>query len=125
MDETKTRDNDARSISYLIRDCYKIAKDHGWWDDSSAPINFPEKLALIHSEVSEALEEYRNPEHPIGELYFVGDNKKPEGVPAELADVLIRIFDLCGHYGIDLENAVYQKMLYNTSRPFRHGGKRA
>jgi NTP pyrophosphatase (non-canonical NTP hydrolase) len=114
---------EGKNISSLITTCYNTAKEKGWWDDSSAPINFPEKLALIHSEVSEALEEYRNGKHPIGELYFV--DGKPEGVPAELADVLIRIFDLCGHYGIDLEHAVYQKMLYNTGRPFRHGGKKA
>jgi len=123
MDESK--DINDKSLSCLVVECYGIAKDHGWWDDSSAPINFPEKLALIHSEVSEALEEYRNAKHPIGELYFSGDDKKPEGVPAELADVLIRIFDLCGHYGIDLEDAVDKKMRYNNTRPFRHGGKRA
>lgn len=48
---------------------------------------------------------------------------KTEGIPSELADTVIRIFDLCGYYGIDLETAILEKMKYNKVRPYRHGGK--
>jgi NTP pyrophosphatase (non-canonical NTP hydrolase) len=66
-------------------------------------------LALIHSEVSEALEADRK-----------GD---VENFKEELADVCIRIFDLCGLKGIDLEKAITKKMDYNKSRTYKHGGK--
>ena len=52
------------------------------------------------------------------------DGKKPEGIPIELADVLIRVFDFCGKHGIDLEAAVLEKMAFNRTRPVRHGGKK-
>ena len=47
--------------------------------------------------------------------------EKPEGVAVELADAVIRIADLCGHLGIDLEAAIALKMDYNETRPFKHG----
>ena len=48
---------------------------------------------------------------------------KPIGVPSEIADLVIRIFDFAGEHGIDLERAVTEKMAYNKTRPFRHGNK--
>lgn len=48
---------------------------------------------------------------------------KPEGVPSELADIIIRVLDMCGWYGIDIEAAVAEKMEYNETRSYRHGGK--
>lgn len=53
------------------------------------------------------------------------DHLKPEGFPIEIADALIRIFDLAGAHGIDLDEAVRIKMAYNATRPVRHGGKLA
>lgn len=49
----------------------------------------------------------------------------PDGIPSELADILIRVFDICGAYGVDIETAVREKMAFNARRPERHGGKRA
>ena len=43
----------------------------------------------------------------------------------ELADTLIRIFDMCAAYELDIENALEIKMEFNKSRPYRHGNKKA
>ena len=48
-------------------------------------------------------------------------HKKPEGVAVELADAVIRIADLCGYLGIDLDAVISEKMAYNETRPFKHG----
>lgn len=74
------------------------------------------RIALIHSELSEAVEALRD---GYVETYHVGD--KPEGFPVEIADAVIRIGDLCGWLGIDLDAAVEAKMEFNRTRPFRHG----
>lgn len=108
------------NIKQLVEESHKIAKEKGWWDGPTAP-NFPEKLMLIVSECSEALEDYRDGKSLIE---TTRDEKgKPCGVPSELADVVIRVADLCGYYGIDLAKAVSEKIEYNKSRPRRHGGK--
>jgi NTP pyrophosphatase (non-canonical NTP hydrolase) len=74
------------------------------------------------SELAEALEEYRE-NKPL--RYRVASNlEKPEGIAAELADVIIRVGDLAGILGFDLEDAVREKMEYNSKRSFMHGGKR-
>lgn len=68
------------------------------------------EVALIHSEVSEALEDFRK-----------GDR---EHFSEEIADVVIRCLDLCGGMGIDLDAAVAAKLAKNRQRGFRHGGKK-
>lgn len=105
-----------RNLNEYARDARETAVAHGF---SFADV--PTRIALIHSELSEALEEHRNG-HPAHELYF-GLDGKPEGVPAEMADVLIRVFDFCGALNIDIEAAVEGKMEYNKGRTFMHGGK--
>lgn len=106
-------------INEVAKGIHENAVEHGWWDEERG---FPEVLALIHSEVSEALEEYRSG-HEATEIYY-GDNGKPEGIPIELADVIIRVLDYCGCKGIDIDAAITQKHEYNKSRPYRHGGKK-
>lgn len=112
------------TIKEWVKEIHENAKTHGWWDNGER--NFGELLMLIVSEASEALEEYRNG-HPVTETYYSTDkqgNPKMEGVPSELADIVIRVCDLCGHYGIDLEAVITEKHAYNKSRPYKHGGKR-
>lgn len=103
-----------------VRDkAYATSSSNGFWDAPEP--NIPEKLALIHSEVSEALEEIRSGGSTSGVHYT--EAGKPEGFASELADVIIRVGDLCGHLGIDLEEIVRIKMEYNASRPYKHGRK--
>ncbi len=74
------------------------------------------KIALMHSELSEALEGIRK-------------DLKDDHLPhlsmevCELADVMIRIADYVGAYGLPLEQAIKEKMQYNSGRPFLHGKK--
>lgn len=129
-------------LNALAHEIHAVAVAKGWWDGER---DFGMLLALIHSEVSEALEEYRagNRTHvyyqPIGtkQQYTsvsydaLPDDVKarimaqPEGIGIELADVIIRVLDLCAQYEIDIDDAVKRKMAYNRTRPHRHGGKLA
>ncbi len=108
------------NINDYVQSSYQNAKDHGWHD---ANRTVGDLICLMHSELSEALEEHRNG-HAPAEVYF-NENKpnKPEGIPVELADCIIRIFDFCGLHEIDLESILKQKMEYNKTRPYRHGNK--
>ena len=103
------------TINELVEVAHYFAASKGFWDDEP---NLGEKIALIHSELSEALEEVRAGHKP-DEVYEV--NGKPEGLPIELADAVIRIADLCGYYDIDLNEAVDKKIMYNDRRPTKHG----
>lgn len=109
------------TLKELVESAHMNSVMKGWYDGEDAKRNIPEMLALIHSEVSEALEDYRTGTM----LEDVTVHGKPIGFPSELADVVIRIGDLCGYLGIDLEAAVTDKMAYNATRPYRHGGKKA
>ena len=82
-------------------------------------------MALVHSEISEALEVYRDLGKEGLSKNWNEENGKPEGFTVELADAIIRIADMCGAYGLDLEESLTKKMEYNKSRPYRHGGKKA
>ena len=133
-------------LNELAKEIHENAVAHGWWDEERS---LPEILMLCVSELSEALEEYRagrpmlwhaceeaEASHPCDpkdyhdcikagkteECRYYG--QKPEGIAVEMADCMIRILDWCGREGIDIERVIAEKMAYNKTRPYRHGGKR-
>ena len=113
------------------------------WDTSRAMVADPEAfdprhhvahkiadLGLITTEVAEAIEEVRHGHEmtetyypSVGSLFTEPPVHKPEGIPSELADVIIRVLDIADAYGIDLGAAVVEKLNHNATRGLHHGGK--
>ena len=126
------------TVNEFAKEVHENAVAHGWWETARS---FPEVAALIHSEVSEALEEWRdgnptiygNCSIPGGVCEFKdscdkdekADACKPEGVAVELCDAIIRILDYLAYMGVDVEAVLMAKHEYNKGREYRHGGKRA
>ncbi len=88
--------------------------------------NAAEQIALMHSELSEALEALREKGTSLGDSWHKQDTSghiKPEGPSVELVDCIIRIFDSLAAYGVDIEAMLLEKLDYNDTRGNRHGGK--
>jgi len=104
-----------QSAKLLTDACHGAAYQSGWWSDLQtgadlrASFNVPEKLCLIHSEISEAMEGHRK---------NLMDDKIPSRkmIEVELADAVIRIFDLAGAMGLDLGGAISEKLIFNSQR---------
>jgi NTP pyrophosphatase (non-canonical NTP hydrolase) len=129
-------------MEQLIKKAHGMAKEKGFWDSER---NKSELLMLIVSELAEALEALRKDHYAnkeaVNELYKdihinlwddefnIMDGPWKSGFEAnikssfedELADVAIRLFDLCGGLGVDLDKHIELKMMYNSMRGYKHG----
>ena len=104
------------TINELMNQSYDVAHEKGWHD----PVIVMEKLCLINSEVSEAVEDFRNDEMAVH-----WEHQQPCGFGIELADILIRVADLAKCLNINLTENIRIKIEFNKSRPYRHGDKNA
>ena len=108
--------SNANTINEMSRSIYANNKAVGWWTDEDEALEakaratlIASKLALVHSEISEALEGMRK---------GLMDDHLPhrQMVEVELADTIIRILDLAGYMKLDLGGAIIEKLDYNKSR---------
>ncbi|WP_304708420.1 hypothetical protein [uncultured Rikenella sp.] len=137
-----------KTLNELAVEAHAIAEENGWHDDPRlggdakafhdvlADMWQGTQIALIQSELSEALEAVRKERRAdlsaIDELamWHVDDFRRlferhvKDTLEDELADAIIRILDFARTMGIDIERHVELKMKYNALRPYRHGGKR-
>jgi len=106
----------ADGFNFIAHHAHRISEESGWWKDleTGQKINpdsvVPEKLCLIHSEISEAMEGHRK---------NLMDDKLPHRpmFEVELADAVIRIADIAEAMGLDVGGAIAEKMEFNASRP--------
>lgn len=118
------------AVDYLTNFCHSASFNAGWWEHKATGINLKDvmnnptgaleellsglmvsnKLCLIHSEISEAME---------GDRKDLMDDKLPhrKAIEVELADAVIRAFDLAGAMNLDLAGALVEKMAFNSVRP--------
>ena len=101
-------------INNLIQEIRKINTNNGWnvlqTEEWANDYKIPAILALIHSEVSEALEAFRK--------------RDKENFYEEIADITIRVFDLASGLPFDLEQEIKNKLEKNKQRGYKHGNKR-
>jgi len=142
------------TLNALAAQIREINDGNGWSEPHDSPVHQIAILALIGTEVSEAIEEVRNgngmsgyqtihgqPVYPVidgsgadwtttadgcpvgFDVTWTGVTPKPEGMPSELADIIIRTLDFAAMFNIDVDKAVAEKLAYNRTRGRRHGGK--
>ena len=101
------------------------------------PATFPDRCMLIVSEIAEAVEAHRNGKMAVqGAARYLIETKSEidirdfsqdfrclikDTVQDEIADAIIRLLDLSGYMGIDIDAHVHAKLAYNATRPRLHG----
>ncbi len=116
------KDVSLENLSFILgngvkqKEIHQNAIDHGWWEDDG-PMKNGVQLVNIHGEVSEAVEALRD------------GNPESEKIPGfshveeEMADIMIRVMDLCEARGWKLSEAIVAKHEFNKGREYKHGGK--
>lgn len=124
------------TINEIQKEVHETNVRKGWWDKYAGrqamagkrwpPIELTtdemlSKLALVTSEVAEAMEDVR-----VGKMTTTyEEDGKPVGFPSELADIVIRVLDIAESQGVNLEKEIRIKLDYNKTRKHRHGAKLA
>jgi len=112
----KEHDNTAHEICDLQKRVHDVARSKGWYD-AGGP-SFGDAIANVHAELSEAWEGYRHNNPPSEHIPDFS------AIEEELADVVIRVLDICEHNGHRLYKAIIAKTKYNRTRKYKHGGKK-
>ena len=131
----------AIDLTVMAKGIYEDNKKKGFWDEER---NFGELLMLVTSELGEALDAHRKDRNAniegylkreseldydaLGELAidakrFMYQDHIKGSVEEEIADTMIRLFDLCGGLNIDIQWHIEKKLEYNRTRPHKHGKK--
>lgn len=108
--------NFAKAIDDMALTATAVSASKGFWEGGKER-NRPEMIALMHSELSEALEGIRKPDMKSDKIPDFSVEEE------ELADLMIRVFDYSGGFGLRLGEAIVRKMHYNENRPYKHGKK--
>ena len=111
MESARLQHDFMQSYNGMCEEVYTVNVKNGFWDEDR---NVGEMIALIHSELSEALEGYRK---------GLQDDHLPQysSLEVELADTIIRIMDMTHGLNLNVASALLDKLEYNTTRGYKHG----
>jgi NTP pyrophosphatase (non-canonical NTP hydrolase) len=116
FDKQEGEANQMVEMKIIMKVVHELAIEKGWWNEKEKR-NKAEMIALMHSELSEAIEALRHGDPPSEHIPDFS------GVEEEMADIVIRVFDFCEGFGYRLEEAIEAKFNFNEGREHRHGGK--